>query len=102
FIEGQALGARESHGFGDRLDDARAHDLVGCLGGLTRAYGPEVGDGAAERLQYRLRALERLGLAADHDGERAIARAFDSAAHRAVEEICAARSDQLLCLPRGS
>src|SRR4029077_17226315 len=56
FIEGQALGAGESHGFGDRLDDARAHDLVGCLGGLTRAYGPEVGDGAAERLQYRLGA----------------------------------------------
>ena len=34
-----------------------------------------------------MRSLESLRVAADHDCERAIARAFDAAAHRRVEKL---------------
>src|SRR5207302_1814084 len=100
-LERQSLRPCESHRLGDRLDDAGAHDLIGGLGGLTRAGGAEVRDGAAERLEEGPRELEARGRAAGHDGELRIARALDAAAHRAVEEFDAAGLEERGSLPGG-
>src|SRR6202034_1092658 len=61
----------------------------------------ERSDGARERLQDGLGALERRLVPAHHDGERAVARALDTARDRAVEELRALRLEQLCRLPRG-
>ena len=76
-LQRQALRVREGHGLGDRLDDAGAHDLIGCLGGLAAAGRPKMRDRLAERGQNRPRALKASASATDHDGQRRIARAFD-------------------------
>ena len=41
-----------------------------------------------------LRALEGRGVAARHDGERALLRAFDAAAHRRIEERAPTRGEE--------
>jgi hypothetical protein len=46
-------------------------------------------------------ALERVLCAADHDGERAVACAFDAAAHGRIEEIGAALAQPMRCRARG-
>jgi hypothetical protein len=88
---GRPCALRECHRLGDGLDDAGAHDLVGRLGGLSGAVRAEVRDGPAHGLEHGAGARERGRRPADHDGERAVARAFDAAAHGRVEEFDLAR-----------
>ena len=83
-----ALAPREGHGLGAGLDDAGAHDLVGGLGGLAGAARRRNASMVLPmRCEHRPRALERPRVAADHDGERAVLRAFDAAADRRIEEL---------------
>ena len=86
-IERQLVRAGERHGFGAGADDAGAHDLVGGLGGLAGARGTEMFDGLAHGREDRARAFESGGVTARHDGERAVLRAFDTAADRRVDEL---------------
>ena len=100
-LERQALRAREGHRLGDGFNDAGAHDLVGCLGGLAAAGRTEVRDGLAHGGKYGLRALEGFLAATGHDGQRAVASAFGAAAHGAVEEFNTAWVQELGRFPRG-
>src|SRR6202020_2489492 len=79
------------HRLAHSLDNAGAHDLVGGLGHLTRAAGAHVGHRFAHFFQDRLRTIEYGFIAAAHDGERRRPRAFDTAAHGAVEKSDTAR-----------
>jgi type IV pilus assembly protein PilE len=86
-VQRQLMRLGKSHGFGDRLDDPGAHDLVGGFRGLTVAAATEVGDGPPQRRQDRLGARECRGVTAAHHGQGAIPGALDTAADGTVQEL---------------
>ena len=79
--------ARQRQGFGDREHRAADDQLVARLADLAGARGPDVDDPilASHPDEDRPHPLERGGVAADHEGERALDRADFAAAHRGVE-----------------
>jgi hypothetical protein len=89
-VSGKPCGMREGHGFGDRLDDAGAHDLIGRLRGLAAADRSKMRNRLAECGEDRPRALEGLRVSSYHDDESCVACAFDAAADGAVKELGAA------------
>src|SRR5450755_1416070 len=92
-IERQAFGVRERHRFTDGLYNARTHDLIGGLGRLAGTARAEIGDVFSHGCENGLRTLELRLVAADHDGERGVARAFDAAADRTIEKTHAERGE---------
>ena len=86
---------REQQGLRHRLDVQRDDDLVGHLRGLAVAVAPHQRDVPAHQLEQRAHAFEYPRLAADHDGQRGVARADLAARHRRVEVVAAEFADAL-------
>jgi hypothetical protein len=86
-VQIEPAGARKGEALADRADEAGDDDLVRGLRGLAGAMGAEVRERAAHGPEQRPGALEDCRVAAHHDRERALARAFDAAADRRIEEV---------------
>ena len=82
-IDPAGLRQHQSFGHGQAVAD---HDhLVDQFDRLAGAVRADVGDALAHGLQHGQSPLQRFGLAADHDAERALGRALAAAADGRVE-----------------
>ncbi len=80
--------------FAHGLRDAGDQHLVDRLGGLAATGIAHVGDAQRVGLQRRPRLLQIGRIAADHDRELAVPRAFDATGNRRVEKADALRLEQ--------
>ena len=91
---------RQRQRFADPQQRARNRHLVAELHRLARADRTAVRDRLAHRLEDRAAALQRVGLAADHDRERPRLRARIAARNRRVKQLHATLRQPRPDLPR--
>ena len=87
---------RERARLGDREHLRRVHELVAELHDLAEAGAARVHDERPTRFERGPGRVEHRGVAADHDGERAVLGADRAARQRRVEVARAGRRDALV------
>src|SRR5574340_373181 len=89
-----AVAACEKNRLGNALEGEADDDLVAALDDLAGAVAADVDDAAAEDLEQRAHLVEDRYFSADHDRERAFARAGFASGHRRVEHVHAALGER--------